>query len=188
MSNDIRKEPSKTERIYEFLAERAEVVGTVITFEEMTVAVGFDVRGSFGLFRNAQRRLLERNRRALKSERGVGYRVVAATDHEALAYRHQLRSARQIELARATIEFARVDELPEHVRPVYRSLVVAYQELETRLHYMEVETAKNTKAIRAHGRQIHGTQEQVAQVEKDMQGQLDRLKRNLQDRYGMALD
>ena len=80
------------------LAQDAEP-GTVLTFDDLSAVLGYDVSAQ-GSSRTpilrASDRLLESRNKVLTSVRGVGYRVVEPSEQEGLARGRQRRARRQI--------------------------------------------------------------------------------------------
>jgi uncharacterized membrane protein YccC len=60
-------------------------IGDVITYDELTEALGRDFRTARGPFHKANRELLTDEKRGLLNLRNVGYRVVTAEEHEGAA-------------------------------------------------------------------------------------------------------
>jgi alkylated DNA nucleotide flippase Atl1 len=71
--------------------------GTIVTFAELEKVLGYDPSRPGAArhpIRKAADHLLEARQRTLRADRGVGYRVAAATEHEGMA-RGRQRSARR---------------------------------------------------------------------------------------------
>jgi hypothetical protein len=100
--------------------------GDVVTYERLTEILGRDFRACRVPLQRAVRELEDADHRTLVCERGTGYRVAAATEHEQLAHAHSKRSRRQLKKAvskarsanRAELssdQVRRLDDLASHL-------------------------------------------------------------------------
>jgi cell division protein FtsB len=91
--------------------------GDVITYQRLTDILGRDFRASRVPLARAVKELENADHRTLVCERGTGYRIAAATEHEHLAHAHSKRSRRQLTKAVAKARSANRAELtPDQVR------------------------------------------------------------------------
>lgn len=95
--------------------------------------------------------LLERDSRTLESVRGVGYRVVAASEHARLSEKSAKRAKRQVLKGKTTLEGTRLSELsPKELSEWERStiridaLVTAVRKHDRRIQVLE--TAMHAKS------------------------------------------
>jgi septal ring factor EnvC (AmiA/AmiB activator) len=100
--------------------------GQVVTYERLSEVLGRDFHGNRTPVQRAMKELENADHRTLVCERGTGYRIAAATEHEHLARVHSQRSRRQLGKAVAkarsanraelTVEQARrLDDLEAHL-------------------------------------------------------------------------
>lgn len=91
--------------------------GQVITYQQLSQVLGRDIRASRAPVQRAMKELENADHRTLICERGTGYRIAAATEHEHLARVHSRRSRRQLGKAVAKARSADRGELtPEQAR------------------------------------------------------------------------
>jgi hypothetical protein len=70
--------------------------GDVLTYDQLSEILGRDFRLDRGPINRAMKELETADSRTLVCERGIGYRIAAATEHEHLARKHSTRSRRQL--------------------------------------------------------------------------------------------
>jgi hypothetical protein len=85
--------------------------GDVVSYERMSEVLGRDFRLSRVPVQRAMRELETADHRTLVCERGTGYRIAAAAEHEHLARVHSRRSRRQLGKAAAKARSANRAEL-----------------------------------------------------------------------------
>ena len=100
--------------VYDAFAARQ--VGDVLTYEQLTELIGADSRINRGPIYAAQRHLENNNQRTIEVVKNIGYRIVAAIEHERLANKHRKKSRVQIRKARSRIRSANRSELPPEAR------------------------------------------------------------------------
>jgi hypothetical protein len=113
------------ETVYEMFM--ASAVGDVLTYDELATALGTKDRTAIRLaVREAAQRHEERDKRAVDSVRGVGYRIVEASEQLGLARRHQRKASRS--LARGHSKAVNVDltGLPPDVRHAFEVVAQAF--------------------------------------------------------------
>jgi hypothetical protein len=85
--------------------------GDVVTYERLSEILGRDFLVNRSPLQRAIKELENADHRTLVCERGTGYRVAAATEHEELAHAHRHRSRRQLGKAVAKARSANRAEL-----------------------------------------------------------------------------
>jgi hypothetical protein len=91
--------------------------GDVLTYDRLTELLGRDFHTNRTPLTRAMQELEDADQRTLACERGVGYRIAAATEHETLARKHSTRSRRQLTKAAAKARSADRSALsPEQAR------------------------------------------------------------------------
>ena len=91
--------------------------GDVVTYQRLTDILGRGFLANRSPLQRAVKELETADHRTLVCERGTGYRVAAATEHEELAHAHRQRSRRQLGKAVSKARSANRAELsPDQVR------------------------------------------------------------------------
>jgi hypothetical protein len=85
--------------------------GDVVTYQQLTEILGRDFRASRVPLQRAIKELENADHRTLVCERGTGYRIASAAEHEQLAHLHSKRSRRQLTKAVAKARSANRAEL-----------------------------------------------------------------------------
>lgn len=153
-------------------------VNDIVTYEQLSQAVGFDIRPNRGDFYKAVEVLQRDHQRTVDVVRGRGYRVVAANEHGRLAKRHHRKSRRQLEKAVAKAASANRSELSTEER--------------TRLDGMEMTLRAHSDVIRRLEQRAERTEFRLHRVEntqdrssEEQAARLDRLE-DLLKRHGIG--
>jgi hypothetical protein len=81
-------------------------VGDTITYGELSEIVGYDIREDRGPYQRAAEELLDIDHRALVNERGVGYKVIRASEHREQARRKTKEADRRLGTAQRIVDGA----------------------------------------------------------------------------------
>lgn len=92
------------EIVYDLLVTRD--IGDIVTYDELTEALGYDIRDNRKALYKAARVWGEDCKRALAPVVNTGYRVVEPAEHERLARQHHLKSRRALRRGRSVIRNA----------------------------------------------------------------------------------
>jgi chaperonin cofactor prefoldin len=144
---------------------------SVITYDQLGKILGRDFRTNRGPIYRANAELLEMDQRALAPVRNVGYRVVQPAEHEDLAKRDHKSARRKLRKAVAEVSHVDKKDLPADVRARIEGLELAYRRHEQILRRLDDRTKRTEKAVAVHDQQM-----------TDLQGQVDRLQTQLQQR------
>lgn len=135
--------------VYEALA--ALPVGETLTYEQLDEALSRDFRQDRGPIYRATRQLERDDHRTVCAVRNVGYRIVEAREHEALARNHHKRSRRQLKKAVAKAASADRTALTAEERKRIDGLEMSlrqHSQMIRRLEARDEQRAQEIKALR----------------------------------------
>jgi hypothetical protein len=131
-------------------------VGSVLTYAALADEMGLDVGMQRGVMQAAVRQAIPRIerelRRTLDAVRNVGYRIVPADEHLALAKRHERKARRSIVRSASKVTHVDLNE----VSPTGRALFVAMRDHLTRVD----------ATLREHGAGLRKHEERLARLEE----------------------
>jgi hypothetical protein len=130
---------------------------TVVSYAELADILGLSPDADRGIIQNtklqANKVLLNLYQRRVVSVRGVGYRVIPAREHRAVAGSHQSKAERQMVTSVSILAGTRLEELTESERVMHRnqlmlaqSTLAGFQYLDRRINHIE-QLLKGTTTI-----------------------------------------
>lgn len=147
------------EKVYELL--RTRVVGDVITYDELSDVLGRAFATARGPFYKANTALLENDQRGLLNIKGVGYRVIPATEHEIPARRQHTAARRRMRTARRWITNANRAELSPTESRRFDEMELNISRHEQMLRRLDRRQDRLDRAIHESRQEVAGTQEQI---------------------------
>lgn len=142
-----------SEILAEMVAEAAP--DTLFTYDELRDALeeGTDTRYSnsrvAACVRDANVRLLKRYQRELRNVRGVGFRLVHAREHMALATERRFKADRQLARGLLTMRNVRWNELDDNTRAAHEGQLMLTQAVFQAVRSLEERQNEHAKAIGA---------------------------------------
>jgi hypothetical protein len=141
-------------------------VGDTLTYERLHELLDVEDRAAVRTpFYKAAQVWGTEHKRALRPVPNVGYRVVDAREHEAIAKNHHKRSKRQLRRGRQVLANADRSRLSEHERQRFDQMEATIGRHEDMIRRLDGRTAKVEKAV-AESREAHTvTEERVTALE-----------------------
>ncbi len=161
-----KREKPQWEYLYDLLVTKQ--VNEVITYEDLSDAVGFNVRANRGPIYQAQRHLERSNHRTIGVVKGVGYRIVDAAEHEGLARGHQNRGRRQIKKALDKIVYVDRGRLTPALVKRFDAIQMTLNRQEELIRRNDIRLANVEKAITETRAATKQTSEQLAAQQQKM--------------------
>lgn len=90
--------------VYDVIEARS--IGDVVTYEELSEALGRDFLANRGPISRAIEEVEDTRKRTYVNERGVGYRMIEAGEHRIASHRHTKRAGKQLKRAQKRIDCA----------------------------------------------------------------------------------
>lgn len=146
------KDPAKLakwEILYKKMVSMA--VDDLITKEEILALVGMNYASPL---RKASDEMLVQHRRAIVSERGVGYRLAKANEHSTLAERYHRKASSSAQRGINVVTFVRRDELTD-------------RELKHN-EFMEIMMSRIGKALVVTGRKLDEHEDRLSNLEAQL--------------------
>lgn len=136
---------SAWEAIYGHLAKLN--VDDVFTHEQLRELIPHIV-GPESSLRRAKKELLEKDARALKNVRGVGWRIVHAREQAHMAKDKRKRAAREIDMGRELVAHTRLDDLNAAELDVQRKVMAGLEFIAAVVgqHEVDIETLREQQA------------------------------------------
>lgn len=150
--------------IFDILAELQP--GEVLTYGRAAEAVDLDPEAGRTLLQAAVRRAGRENervnRRAIEAVPTVGYRVVAASEHERLARQYQSRSVVALQSGQSKAVNVRLDELSPEGREVIGAMALAFARQGDAIRALDVRQQRLDEALAATTLKADRTEDEVA--------------------------
>lgn len=165
---------------YLFDVLRLKQVNEVATYEELSEAVGFNVRQNRSPLYLAQKQLEKQHLRTIVVEKGVGYRIAEATEHEELARNHQKRGRRQIKRAIDKIVYVDRGRLTPEAVKRFDAIQMTLARQEDLIKRNDVRLTNVEKAIQA-------TRQATAKTAEELEAKQAKMIEALK-RHGINID
>lgn len=167
-------ELSRREMVLAALADRPE--GDTIGYDELAEILGTDDRRTCqGAIDAAKPALGKLHNKALVAVRGIGYRVIHAGEHLALARQHQRKSLRQLGKSRAAVTHVDYSKLTEGERA---AITLAATSIGMQVDYMRRNDIRASR-IEAAVETVQTTQERSAEEIAQLTERLARVEGRL---------
>lgn len=153
---------SRRQMVVDFFGDQPE--GTVIAYETLEELLGVD-RATCRSAVNAAKPGLERHHfKSVVAVRGVGYRIVHANEHLAVARVHQKKSLRQLGRAKSPLDFVDLSKLTEGERA---AIVLGVTSIGMQMEYARRFDIRQTRLEAAQARTatvVQRSEEEIAEL------------------------
>lgn len=133
-------EVSRRQMVVDLLGDQPE--GTLVTYEQLEQLLDVDRQTCQGAVNQAKLALEREHSKAVVSVRGVGYRIVHASEHLAVARVHQGKARKQLVKSRSKVDYVDLSKLTEGERA---AVVLAGTAIGLQLDYMKRNDIRSTR-------------------------------------------
>jgi exonuclease VII large subunit len=166
---------SEWEKVYDYISVLS--VGDEIDYADLDLILGRDFRSARTPFVRANKELLERNQRGMLNVRGVGYRVVTASEHEAAAKRHHKSARRQLTRAHQWVKNADRSQLTPEERQRFDRIELSLSRQLQHTKALEERVQKMEQATAAVVEKTNGVETDVAELKASQDKIFEALRR-----------
>jgi hypothetical protein len=131
--------------------------GVLVTYEQLSEWAGVDVRRDRSPLVQAEDKLLKEHGRGVANERGVGYRIMLASEHGEAARRQTRKADRRIRKAITLLTVADRNHLTPQQRQKYESQAGALQAVRDMTNRLARRTAALEEGLKAVRRETKET-------------------------------
>lgn len=161
---EIKGDMPQWQMVYDVLDRKQ--IDDIVTYNELTEALGRDFLADRGPFYKAQRHLLEQKLRALAPIPTIGYQVVQATDHERLARKEHRSGRRKIRKAKNLVQHADRTGMAPEVRQKFDALEGTLSRQEDAIRRIDIKTQRHEAAIKAVEQKVESGEDRLARLER----------------------
>lgn len=160
---EIKGDEPQWQTIYDLLASKPH--GGIVTYAELSEAIGKDIRLGRSAIYKAHNELLKRNMRAIEVVTNVGYRVVESNEQDRLAKGQHKKARRRIKQGVRLIHHANRSRLTPEERTRFDAMELTMSQHSEAIRRLETRQKRTDEALKTTARTVDITAERLERIE-----------------------